>query len=503
MATPLSILAASQTLAAIEGAAVVFYAGSSAEPSLRGAAAEAETLTGGQLTRAIALGGSKRGEATVIPAPQGVAASHLVAVALGEDEDALDPLSARALGGGLAGTLAGTKAASASVFTDGLLGAMGDEELAASIALGARLKSYRFDARKSANDDDTLESLTVATADPAAFGTAWAPLLAYAEGIEFTRDLVNEPANVLTPTEFASRVEALSAEGLIVEVLGEKELEELGMRTLLAVGYGSEQESKVAIMRWQGADDPNAAPVALVGKGVIFDTGGISLKPAAGMEDMTMDMGGAGVVSGAMLAIAKRKSKANVIGILGLVENMPDGRAQRPGDIVTSMAGKTVEVINTDAEGRLVLADVLWHVQEVYKPRGIVDLATLTGAMIIALGHDYAGYFANDDDWAAALASAAEAEGENLWRLPLADSYDKLLKSRLADMKNVGGRAAGSITAAQFLQRFIQDGQAWAHIDIAGVCVPAEPGPLAPKGPSGWGVMTLVRLAEDSFAPSA
>ncbi|MEL6588237.1 MAG: leucyl aminopeptidase, partial [Pseudomonadota bacterium] len=267
--------------------------------------------------------------------------------------------------------------------------------------------------------------------------------------------------------------------------------------TLLAVGQGSESPSKVVVMQWKGGGDEK--PLALVGKGVVFDTGGISLKPAAGMEDMTMDMGGAGTVAGAMHTIAARKAKANVIGIVGLVENMPDGRAQRPGDVVVSMKGDTVEVINTDAEGRLVLCDIMWYVQDRFEPVGMVDLATLTGAIIIGLGHENTGVFSNDDKFCDSLLKAAQAEGEGAWRMPLGAAYDKLLKSRVADMKNIGGRAAGSVTAAQFLQRFVKDDTPWIHLDIAGTASISGGTDLSPAGATGWGVRTLDRLVRDNY----
>lgn len=330
-----------------------------------------------------------------------------------------------------------------------------------------------------------------ALARDAAYGAA------VAEGVFFTRDLVSEPANVLTTSDFADRLLAMRELGVDVEVLDEEALAELGMRALLAVGQGSESPSKVVVMRWNGGGDE--APLALIGKGVVFDSGGISIKPAAGMEEMTMDMGGAGVVAGVMRTLALRRARANVVGVVGLVENMPDGRAQRPGDIVRSMKGDTIEVINTDAEGRLVLADVLWYAQERFKPAAMVDLATLTGAVIIALGHENAGVFSNDDGFAAQILNAARVEGEGAWRLPLSQAYDDLIDSRLADIKNTGGRAAGAVTAAQFLQRFVRKGTPWAHLDIAGVALPPGASDLAPKGASGWGVMTLDRLVRDGF----
>ena len=279
-------------------------------------------------------------------------------------------------------------------------------------------------------------------------------------------------------------------------MLSEAELEKLGMRTLLAVGQGSETPSHVVVMQWKGGK-AGEAPLALIGKGVVFDTGGISLKPSAGMEEMTMDMGGAGVVSGVMKSLALRKAEANVVGLVGLVENMPDGKATRPGDIVTSMKGDTVEILNTDAEGRLVLADVLWYAQERFAPRAMVDLATLTGAILIALGHDHAGVFSNDDAFCNAFLKAAKAENEGAWRMPMGESYDKQLKSAKADMQNIGTRKGGSITAAQFLKRFVKDETPWIHLDIAGVAQTPAATALAPKGATGWGVLALNRLVDD------
>jgi leucyl aminopeptidase len=363
------------------------------------------------------------------------------------------------------------------------------------IALGLALRGYAFSARKSA-PGKTPAPAVLMVRDPEAAAQAAASALAVAEGVCFTRDLVMEPANVLTTTEFAARLEALRSLGVEVEVLEEDRLAELGMGALLCVGQGSDSPSKVVVMRWKGGE---GAPLALVGKGVVFDTGGISLKPAQGMEEMTMDMGGAGVVAGVMKALALRKARANVTGLVGLVENMPSGSATRPGDIVTSMKGDTIEVINTDAEGRLVLADVLWHAQQAEKPAAIVDLATLTGACIIALGHHNAGVFANDDAFAADFLKAAQAEGEGAWRLPLGPVYDEQIKCQKADMKNTGGRPAGAVTAAQLLQRFIKPDMPWVHLDIAGVAQVTFDTTLAPKGATGWGVMALDRLVRDKF----
>jgi leucyl aminopeptidase len=367
----------------------------------------------------------------------------------------------------------------------------------ADIALAAVLRAYAYTDMKSKKDDEDAGAagFTFMTTKPDAHAAEAAHAAALAEGVFFTRDLVNAPSNVLTTTTFADQLVALAKHGLKVEVLDEPDLEKLGMRALLGVGQGSESPSKVVVMEWNGGAKKDA-PFALIGKGVVFDTGGISLKPAAGMEDMTMDMGGAGVVAGVMKALALRKAKANVVGLVGLVENMPDGKAQRPGDVVKTMKGDTVEVINTDAEGRLVLADVMWYAQERFKPRGMVDLATLTGAIIIGLGHENAGVFSNDDALCDAFLSAAKAEGEGAWRMPLGEGYDKQLKSNIADMKNVGGRPAGSITAAQFLKRFVKDGTPWVHLDIAGVASLKGDSLLAPKGATGWGVLSLCRLIE-------
>ena len=370
---------------------------------------------------------------------------------------------------------------------------------AADIAYGLLLRGYNFDAHKT-GDKEAPGSVRIMASKPDAALEAFAPMQAVAEGVFFTRDLVNEPANILTTEEFARRLSEMQAIGLKVTVLDEPALAKLGMGALLGVGMGSASPSKVVVMEWQGGSK-GAAPFALIGKGVVFDTGGISLKPALGMEEMTMDMGGAGVVSGVMRALARRKAKANVVGIVGLVENMPDGKAQRPGDVVTSMKGDTIEVINTDAEGRLVLADILWYAQEKFKPAGMINLATLTGAMVIALGHENAGVFSNDDALADAFLKSARFEDEGAWRLPMGKAYDKLIKSRIADMKNVGGRPAGAITAAQFLKRFVKDEVPWIHLDIAGVALLSEDSDLAPKGATGWGVRALDRLIRNRHEP--
>ena len=372
----------------------------------------------------------------------------------------------------------------------------GEEAAAALLAL--RLRGWRHDIyrTKLANDKKpSLGTVHVVNA-PSGTETAWESGLAVAKGVEFTRTLVAEPANILYPESFVTRCEeAFKGTGAELTVLDDAEMEKLGMGALLGVGQGSERGSRILAIRWNGGGSEK--PTVFVGKGVTFDTGGISIKPGPGMEDMKWDMGGAGAVAGAMLALASRKAKANVIGVLGLVENMPDGKAQRPGDIVTTMSGQTVEVLNTDAEGRLVLCDALHWAQEEYDPARIVDLATLTGAMLIALGHEHGGLFANDDALADQLLSAGKETGDKLWRMPLGPAYDKLLDSPIADIKNIGPRVAGSITAAQFLQRFIKKGTPWAHLDIAGMVFSDKPGHSWDKGATGYGVRLLDQFIRD------
>ncbi|WP_299374647.1 leucyl aminopeptidase [uncultured Tateyamaria sp.] len=426
----------------------------------------------------------KAGQVTTLAWPAGMAAQAVDVICLPRNHSVEE---ARKAGAAL-GKARGGKAL--------LLAADGARRVA-EIVFGLVMRDYDFAAHKT--DAEASETgVTVMASKPDEAEAAAAPLLAIAEGTFMTRDLVNEPANVLTTTEFADRLSEMSELGLEVEVLDEDALEKLGMRTLLCVGQGSDSPSKVVVMQWKGGAD-DAAPLALVGKGVVFDTGGISLKPAGGMEDMTMDMGGAGVVAGTMRALARRKAKANVVGLVGLVENMPSGNATRPGDVITSMKGDTVEVINTDAEGRLVLCDVMWYAQERFAPAGMIDLATLTGAIIIGLGHENAGVFSNDDGFCDAFLKAASKEGEGAWRMPLGQAYDDLLKSRIADMKNIGGRPAGSVTAAQFLQRFVKPETPWIHLDIAGVASVKSATTLAPAGATGWGVMALNRLVADGY----
>ena len=372
---------------------------------------------------------------------------------------------------------------------------------AAAVVLGARLRGWRHDVYRTklaADQQATLTTVRVAGA-PAGTEAAWAIEAALADGIELTRELVTEPANIIYPESFVERVtKRLDGSGITVRVLNDTEMAKLGMGALLGVAQGSRKPARLLVMEWNGGA-AGTKPVAFVGKGVTFDTGGISIKPAAGMEDMKWDMGGAGAVAGAMLALAKRKAKANVVAVCGLVENMPDGNAQRPGDVVTSMSGQTIEVINTDAEGRLVLCDCVTWVQQEYQPTAIVDLATLTGAIIVSLGHEQAGIFSNDDALAGKLIAAGDASGDKLWRMPLGSAYDKLIDSPIADMKNVGPREGGSITAAQFIQRFVDKGTPWAHLDIAGMAWSNKPGATWAKGATGYGVRVLDRFVRDNL----
>ena len=426
----------------------------------------------------------KPGEARDLAWPAGMAASAVQVVRL---EAKPAPLELRKAGAAIG----------AARGKGGVLVLGGARQGLAGLLLGLSLRGYAFkECRTGEAAEPSPGKVSVMVSDPAALQAELLPVAAVAEGVYFARDLTNLPANILTTSDFAAKLAELAGLGVRVEVLEESDLETLGMGMLLGVGRGSESPSKVVVMEWRGGE---GAPLALIGKGVVFDTGGISIKPAAGMEEMTMDMGGAGVVAGVMKTLALRKARANVVGLVGLVENMPDGRAQRPGDIVTSMKGDTVEVINTDAEGRLVLGDVMWYAQERFKPVGMIDLATLTGAVIVALGHENAGVFANDDAFADSFLAAAKAEGEGAWRMPLGAAYADLLKSDKADVKNVGTRWGGSITAAEFLHRFVKDGTPWIHLDIAGVAQPAKPPLWAPKGASGWGVMALDRMIRDGY----
>jgi leucyl aminopeptidase len=467
----------------------------------------------GKAARAAGFTGKPR-TAIEILAPAGVEAQRIVLAgagrALGAHGGEHDRLR---LGGYLYAQIAARKAESASLIAElADPGETGAETLAADLALGALLRSYTFDKYRTRRGNsagnssdgegepprDGLRKLIVHCASPEVAAKAFAARKAVADGVFLARDLINEPANVLGPAEFAERVRGLARADLTVEVLDEEQLKAHKMNAILAVGQGSARPPRVIVLQWQGAKSKRAKTLCFVGKGVTFDTGGLSMKPAAGMEDMKGDMGGAACVAGLLLALAGRKASVNAVGVIGLTENMPSGTAQRPGDIITSMSGQTIEVLNTDAEGRLVLADALWYAQERFKPRFVVDLATLTGAIIVALGKEYAGLFCNDAKLAAELAAAGEAVGEKVWRMPLAKAYDKLIDSKNADMKNIGGRHGGAITAAQFLQRFIKD-TPWAHIDIAGTAMDSARNEINQSWGAGWGVRLLDRLVADNY----
>lgn len=466
-----------------------------------------DSKAGGALGRAATAAGftgKRKSAIEVLGVPELASGRVIVAGAGGSD---LDELGRITLGGFILAQIAARKAATASVIAELPGNGHGAAEtIAADIAYGALLRSYAFtkyrtrtgDAGKEDGEPKGLERLVIHTAKHEAAAAQFRQRAAVAQGVFLARDLVNEPANALGPVEFAERIRALSESGLEVEILDEVQLEELKMGALLAVGQGSTRPSRVAVMQWHGAKSKRTKPVAFIGKGVVFDTGGISMKPAAGMEDMKGDMGGAACVCGLMLALAGRKAPVNAVGLVGLVENMPSGNAQRPGDIVTSMSGQTIEVLNTDAEGRLVLADLLWYAQERFKPRLMVDLATLTGAIMVALGKENAGLFSNDDKLAQDILAAGEATGETSWRMPLGKAYDKLIDSKTADMKNIGGRFGGAITAAQFLQRFVRE-TPWAHLDVAGTAMDSQRNDINQSWGSGWGVRMLDRMVADAY----
>jgi leucyl aminopeptidase len=428
--------------------------------------------------------------------------ARLTLLGVGKNRE-LDARAAEALGGILAAEANAAGQKTVTVAVDPVKGSkLTPGQIAARIALGAQLRNYRFDKYKTKDKPEqknSLEQLTLFVAGPAEARRTYERLEPTVDAVFFTRDLVSEPANVLYPAEFARRARELTKLGVKIEILGEAEMKKLGMNVLLGVGQGSARDSQLLVMRWMNGPK-SQKPIALIGKGVCFDTGGISLKPAGGMEDMKWDMGGAGAVTGAMRLLAGRKARANVVGICALVENMPDGNAQRPGDVVKSMSGQTVEVINTDAEGRLILCDAMWYAQEKFKPQAMVELSTLTGAIIVALGHERAGLFSNNTQLSNRLRAAGAGIGEKLWRLPLGSKYDKMIDSEIADMRNVtNSRDASSITAAQFLQRFVQEGVAWAHLDIAGVAWSAKGDSTAPKGATAFGVRLLDALIAENY----
>ncbi len=486
-------------LARSKGAALVAFVGADLKAGER-VSGWLAPLAGALATAAEAAAfKGKAMSALDILAPSGLDAPRLVVVGVAPGKDA-KPLDFVQLGGFVAGKLAKAKAATVLFESPG---EAWDAAAAADFALGVRLRAYKFEKYKSKKPDVDEETpgtlaLDVAAADPEAAREQYRSREGVGEGVDIARTLVNEPPNVLFPEAFAGRAETLSKLGVGVEILDEQAMEKLGMGALLAVGQGSERESRLVALRWRGAKAKKAPSIAIVGKGVCFDSGGISIKPGAGMEDMKGDMAGAACVVGLMHALARRKAKVNVVGVVGLVENMPDGSSYRPGDILKSASGQTIEIVNTDAEGRLVLADALWWTKEHAEPKLIIDLATLTGAILVALGHEHAGLFCNDEELAERLIAAGKATGEAVWRMPLGAAYDKLIDSKFADMKNAGGRHGGSITAAQFLKRFVGD-TPWAHLDIAGTGMASPSNEINGSWGSGWGVRLLDRLIADHY----
>lgn len=486
-----------------EGGAWIVGAVDSA--TLLPAAVKLDKTSGGALTRAIKFSRfrGKAGQFLEVLAPSGLKASRLVLVGLGKPE-ALDEKGLETLGAQIVGRLYACGETGATFHIDIPKGSkLKKAEFVAHLAFGARLKSYTFDKYRTRNLDEfekKLKTVHIITPDSAAAKKVYASLSAVADGVFFARDLVNEPPNILYPAEFARRVKTqLSKLGVKVEVLGEAEMKKQGFGALLGVGQGSDRESQLVIMQWHGGKK-SAKPLALVGKGVCFDSGGLSIKVGTGMQGMKGDMAGAAAVAGTIQALATRKAKINVVGVIGLVENMPDGGAFRPDDVLTSLSGQTIEVLNTDAEGRLVLADALTYTQRRFQPRLVIDLATLTGAIVATLGFEHAGVFSNNDQLVQRIQAAGRYTGERVWQLPLDPFYDKMIRSKIADMKNIGGANSGSITAAQFLLRFIEKDTPWAHLDIAGVAwQDGEQRPTVPSWGTGWGVRLLNRLMIDNY----
>jgi leucyl aminopeptidase len=481
---------------------LVIYVGEGASPE--GAAASIWSSTGLDWAATSEAGNFKgrQGQVLDLVAPNGIEAKRLLVLGSGkanpEKSVALTAWADR--GGSLFAKIAATKAETAFVIVDS---ADATPEAIAELAAGLRLRHYKFDKYKTVKpkDDENGEpkklTITLLVADKSAVDNAISTRFAVVDGTLLARELVNEPANVLGTLEFADRASQLASLGVGIEILDEPQMRELGMGSLLCVSQGSPRPPRIVIMTWNGGNKGDA-PVAFIGKGVVFDTGGISIKPAGGMEDMKGDMGGAAAVTGLLMALAGRKAKVNAVGVIGLVENMPDGNATRPGDIVTAMSGTTIEVINTDAEGRLVLADALWYTQDRFKPQFMINLATLTGAILVALGQEHAGLFSNNDDLAAKLLAAGIASNEKVWRMPMGSAYEKMIESRFADIKNTGGRHAGSITAAHFLQHFVND-VPWAHLDIAGAAMGTNSNEINVSWAPGFGVALLDRLVRDNY----
>ncbi len=460
-------------------------------------AAIVDKASKGQLTRAVKAANFEGKRDQIMDVIACGTYDRILVVGLGK-ADSITAHETEMLGGAIAGSLQSAKVTIAAIAVASHK-TLSEAETASLLASGASLRVYSFDQYKSKKPEKAkpLDSIAIHSASAEKAEAEFAPLSAIREGNHFARNLVNEPANILYPVEFANRAKQLAKAGVKIEILTPAQMKKLGMGALLGVAQGSPFEARLVVMRWDGGKK-GQQPIAFIGKGVTFDTGGVSIKPAGGMEDMKGDMGGAACVTGLMLALAKRKAKANVIGAIGLVENAIDGNAQRPGDVVKSMSGQTIAVLNTDAEGRLVLADVLWYIQDKFKPKFMINLATLTGAILVALGKEHAGLFSNNDELAKRISDAGYATGEKVWRMPLTPAYDKMIDSDIADMKNIGGRFAGSITAAQFLQRFVNK-VPWAHLDVAGTAMDAEKSAINQSWGSGWGVRLLNKLVADHY----
>jgi leucyl aminopeptidase len=491
------------TLNIPSNAVVVFTIGENLRLSKQLESLDAES--GGAIKKAIEADEftGKKGKVLSVLGIVNADVARVVLVGLGDSEKGVKTeLDIQKLGGKIFSTLSGVRAKEATVIVEETIGGFAPEFVASNLAFGAKLRSYRFDkyfTKKKDSEKPTLTQITYALDNNVEATKRFEVQDAIAEGVFFTRDVVSEVPNVLYPESYAEKCKELKELGIKVEVLGEKEMTKLGMGSLLSVGQGSDKESKLVVMQWNGAPKNSGAPVAFIGKGVTFDTGGISLKPGLNMHEMKYDMGGSGTVVGLMKALAGRNARVNAVGVIGCVENMPSGGACRPGDVVTSMSGQTIENLNTDAEGRLVLADALWYTQDRFKPKFMIDLATLTGAMVVALGTHRAGTFSNNDELAERIYKVGEDTGDRVWRLPMGEEYNKQMNSKVADMQNIGNaKGAGSITAAQFLERFVND-VPWCHIDIAGVCWASEADDMTPEGARGYGVRLLDKLVSDYY----
>lgn len=454
-------------------------------------------LTDGALTRMLDNSGfdGKIGETYTVAGGSGLSVNRLICVGLGDKAESSD-LNAQLIGAAAMRAVLKTQEKTAEFATDDLP--------AAQVAFGAKLAAYRFDKYKTLAQKPVLEQFVLLTPLAQEAQNDYEILSAAAKGVYTARDLMNEPANMMTPKDFAARAEELKKYGLTVEIYDKKQLASKGFNMMLGVAQGSANEPVLAVVQWKGAAGKDV-PFVVVGKGVCFDSGGISLKPAAHMDEMKFDMAGAAIALGTLQTLAMRKAKVNAAAVMALVENMPSGSAQRPGDIVKSLAGLTVEVANTDAEGRLILGDAMWYAQERFAPAVMVDLATLTGACVVALGHEYAGLFSNDSTVCDAVKKASDKTGERVWEMPLCDDFDKQIESDVADIRNMGSveRSAGSCIAAAFLKRFVKPETKWVHLDIAGTAYLSKDTPLSVKGATAFGVRLLNAFSKDYFEEKA